>query len=278
MAVKKPQSKKDNLPVKWEDKLAQAAEEAAKSEEGSGGGTFFSVKSGVLSYGDAPIPGNQMAVIILDTIFENVFYDGAYDPDTPQGPLCFSFGRVQDDMVPHTIVTDAGTEQHNECRGCPMNEFGSADTGKGKACRNTRRLALIPAGKFGRDGSFEIFDEQEHFESAQIAFMKLPVTSVKGYATFVKQVADALKRPPFGIITKIKVVPDVKTQFKVVFEPIENVPDELMEVIFARNTEAKSIIDFPYQPYEEVEQPKKQSRVPAKKVVAKKPVARKGKY
>ena len=49
-------------------------------------------------------------------------------------------------------------------------------------------------------------------------------------------------------MTKVKVVPDPKSQFKVVFEPIMNLPDELMSAIMQRHEEAKSTIDFPYQP------------------------------
>jgi hypothetical protein len=187
--------------------------------------------------------------------------------------MCFAFGREEKTLAPHQIVIDAGNQQCGAsglCDGCEMNEWGSADTGRGKACRNTRRLALIPAGTFNQAGKFELIEDDEHFESTAIGFMKLPVTSVKGYASFVKQVAGALRRPPFGIVTKVKVVPDPKSQFKVVFEPIINLPDELMGAIMKRHEEAKSTIDFPYQPNdEEVAPPPKRGSRAAQKPVAK---------
>lgn len=251
--------------IKWDEELAKQAEIVASMEANTGGGQFFSTKGGILSWQDAPLPGNQMAVIILDSIFENVYYEGRYDPDTPQSPTCFAFGRDEKTMRPHQIVIDAGNQQHDQCAGCPMNEFGSAETGRGKACRNTRRLAMIPAGTFNAAGKFELFEEEEHFASTAIGFMKLPVTSVKGYSSFVKQVAGALRRPPFGIVTKVKIVPDPKSQFKVVFEPIMIIPDELMGIIMQRHEEAKSIIDFPYQPNDEENAPAKRgSRAAAK--------------
>lgn len=256
--TKKATASKTTALVKWDEELAKQAEIAAGMEANTGGGQFFSLKSGILSWQDAPLPNNQMAVVILDSILENVFYEGKYDPDTPQGPTCFAFGRDEKDMAPHQIVIDGGTKMCGAsglCSGCEMNEWGSSDVGRGKACRNTRRLAMIPAGTFNQAGKFELIDDEEHFASTAIGFMKLPVTSVKGYASFVKQVAGALRRPPFGIVTKVKVVPDPKSQFKIVFEPIMNLPDELMSAIMQRHEEAKSTIDFPYRPNDEEQAP-----------------------
>ena len=124
--------------------------------------------------------------------------------------------------------------------------------GKGKACRNTRRLAMIAAGTLEK-GRFTMFDDLEHFEKSALAYMKLPVTSVKGYATFVKQIAGSLKRPPFAVFTKVKVVDDDKTQFKVTFEPLASAPNELIPVLKARHEEAKEAIEFPYIATEEEE-------------------------
>ena len=255
MATKKtaPPSKSTAI-AKWDEELAKQAEIASKMEENVGGGQFFSTKGGVLTWQDAPMPNNQMAVIVLDSVLENVFYEGRYDPDTPQSPVCFAFGRDEKTIQPHTIVIENGNSQAGAsglCAGCDHNQWGSADTGRGKACRNTRRLAMIPAGTFDQMGKFKIMDDPEHFQNASIGFMKLPVTSVKGYANFVKQVAGALRRPPFGIITKVRVIPDASTQFKVVFEPITEVPDDLMGTIMERHQEAESTIDFPYRPAEE---------------------------
>ncbi len=208
----------------WDEEMAKAAAAAAKMEEGAAGGQFFSVKGGQLTWADAPIRDNQIGVIIVDHILENVFYQGAYDADTPQSPSCFAFGREEKLMAPHKIVIEAGQQECGAsglCHGCEQNEFGTAETGKGKACRNTRRLALLSAGTWNEQGKFELVEDAEDaLAAASFAFLKLPVTSVKGYASFVQQLATTLKRPPFGIVTKIKVVPDKKTQFKVVFDAI----------------------------------------------------------
>lgn len=250
--VDEPEVKKPTTAiVKWEEELAKQAAVASGMEDSTATGQFFSTKSGILAFNDAPLPGNEMAVIILDAILENVFYEGKYDPDSPQGPTCFAFGRDEKAMAPHKVVFENETQQSGTCIDCPMNEWASAETGRGKACRNTRRLAMIPAGTFDRDGKFKAFEDEDHFASAGIAFMKLPVTSVKAYAAFVKQVAGALKRPPHAIFTRVKVVPDPKTQFKVLFEPLKEVPNDLLGSVMARHNEAQALIEFPYTPFDE---------------------------
>lgn len=274
MAARK---KPSTAVAKWDEELARQAEVAAKQEESTASGQFFSLRGGVLTFNDAPLPNNEVAVVILDHLLENVYYEGAYDPDDPSGPTCFAFGRSDDEMTPHQKVIDADQFQADACKDCPNNEWGSAETGRGKACRNTRRLALIPAGNFNsKTGEFEEFDDPEHYESAAIAFMKLPVTSVKGYAAFVKQIASALKRPPHGVFTKIKVVPDASTQFKVTFEALGQVPNELLGAIMPRHEEAQGVIEFPYELDSEREEPKKPTH--GKKAPTKKPARGRGKY
>lgn len=238
--------------VRWEEQLAKDADIAANMEANAGGGQFFSLKSGVLSWQDAPLPDNQMAVIVLDHIFETVYYAGEYDKDNPQGPVAFAFGREEATLTWHK---DSDPEFAGKlCKDSEVCQWGTAEKGRGKAAKETRRLALIPAGNFV-NGKFKLLDDEQHYLDTPVGYMKLPVTSVKGFAGFVKQVAGALRRPPHGIITKVKVIPDGKDQFKVLFEPIQNVPDELMGAIMKRREEVMQVIDFPYQPNEDREKP-----------------------
>jgi hypothetical protein len=257
---------KSKALMKWDEELAKQAEQSAAMEASAGGGQFFSLKSGVLSWQDAPLPNNQMAVIIVDHVMENVFYEGEYDSQNPMGPTCFAFGRDESKLAPHKVVVEAHNQQCGAsglCAGCPQNEWGSADKGRGKACKNTRRLALLPAGTFSQNGKLELINDDEHYASTPIGYLKLPVTSVKGFGGFVKQVAGTLRRPPHGIVTKVRVQPDGKDQFKVLFEPLVNVPDSLMGVIMKRHEETKSVIEFPYQP-NEAEPAAKRGAKPAK--------------
>jgi hypothetical protein len=66
-----------------------------------------------------------------------------------------------------------------------------------------------------------------------------------------------MKRPPLGVFTKIKVVPDANSQFKVTFEALGLVPNELMKAIMDRKPEAVSTIESPYKLGELEEKPVK---------------------
>lgn len=250
----------ENLPAQWDEELAKYAQAAAELEKGSGG-NFFGLKGGILTYDGAPVPNNKMCVVVLDAILENVYFEGAFDPDNPGSPKCYAYGREDATMAPHQTVVERGDAQHEKCAGCKQNAFGTAEQGKGKACRNTRRLAMIPAGTFNGE-KLTLFTKPEHFTSSGIAFMKLPVTSVKDYSAFVKQLAVVLKRPPFAVATIVTVVPDAKTQFKVTFQAHQELPSALIPTMMARHEEAKKSIDFPYPQFTD-EAPKKEK--PSKK-------------
>lgn len=243
--AKAPKKKSESTAVtNWQAELEAQAQVAAEMEKNTAGGQFFSFRNGILSFDDAPLPGNQAVIIILDSILEYTYYEGAYDPDDPQAPTAYAFGRDEDTI---RWSEDSSPEYAGElCKDSDINQWGSAETGRGKACKNSRRLAVIPAGTYNKKGDLEIFDDIDHFEKAQIAFMKLPVTSVKGYSTFVKQLAAVLKRPPHGVIARVSVVPDPKTQFRVLFEVIDKAPDEIMPTIMQRHEEAMAVIEFPY--------------------------------
>ena len=239
---------------------------AAKGEEYAGGervgGDFLSTQGGVLTFDGEALPGNQMIVVILDVVKERTFYAEKYDPSAEHSkpPVCYAFSRLtepEDEMAPHPSMQADLTyfqPQNDICLTCPNNEWGSSDTGKGKACSERRRMALLPAGfyakKPGTKGEYEasIMDEIEHYETADIAYLKIPVMSVKDYARYVIQLNSTHRRPPFGAITRVYIEPDPKSSFRVKFEVLELLPEELFDVIFARHEEAKQNIIFGYPP------------------------------
>jgi hypothetical protein len=275
--------KKDNLPANWEEQMMQDAEAAANMEARIGSSQFFSTKGGVLKYNDSPIPGNQMAVIVLDYVHEKTYYEDDYDPDNPASPVCFAFGRGDEqDLVPHA---DSADPQNDKCHGCEWNEFGSADRGQGKACKDARRLGLIAAGKLDGD-DWEISEDPEYYEAQQVALLRLPPTSLKAWATYVKKLKGAMGRPPYGVVTLIKVVPDEKNQFSITFDYLGKIPNEIGPTIMQMHSEAQEpgIIDFPYQAMtEQEEKPARGRRKPAggakkKRVAKKKSTRRARKY
>lgn len=237
MATKKTAAKKapGKALIPFEERLRQQAQVATAIEENVGsGGQMIGTRGGRLSFGGAEVPGNKMNVVIIDHVLENHLYEGRFDPETPQSPICFAFGRSENDMAPHE---NSAEPQHDACKGCPMNEWGSADTGSGKACKNVRRLALITE------------DQLDDVGSAQVAYLKVPVTSVKGWAGYVRQLSNTLERPPMGVVTEISLVPDPKSQFKMQFKLVEPIEDgDVLEALFEKQDVVSTEITFPYAP------------------------------
>lgn len=229
----------------WQDQLAAEAAEVAKMEASTSTGAFFKTKAGQLVWDEAPLPDNQMAVVILDSVFDTTYYEAEYDPDSPASPVAFALGRDEATLAWHE--TSDPRFAGKLCRESEVCQFGSAERGAGKAARESRRLAVVPAGKFDKTGKFLPFKKAEELETAPVGFLKVPPTSTKAYSAFVKQLAGSLKRPPHGIFTKVKLVPDPKTQFRFVFEPLMQVPDDLMPTVMNRREEAKLGIMQPYQ-------------------------------
>ena len=243
--AKKPTKAAGTAVANYDEQLAAMMQQEVETEKSvSTGGKFISTKGGQLSFDGNPMKGNEMYVVIVDHIFENAYYEGRFNPDNPQPPTCFAFGRSEAELIPHVNVIEAEQNPCDNCADCHMNQWGS--DGKGKACKNVRRLALIPAGHVNKKSEeLELYDA-DHFATAEIAYLKLPVTSTKGFSTYVKQVAQAYSKPVLGVITRVYITPDAKTQYKVNFEAIDEVPAELLGTLMQRRSMVTEEIDFPY--------------------------------
>lgn len=261
----KPPAVKSSKPgtavVSWAEKLANKAQEAA-SEERMSSASALSFRSGQLNISGQPVAGNALSVIVVGSVFENQYYDPAYDyePDSPRSPICFAFSKKEGDLAPHE---DSAIPQHEQCGMsgkpgcCEWNEFGSAEKGRGKACKNIRRLALISAAPL----------TPEAVRDGEILQAKLPVTSGPGWAQYVNMLAATYQRPPWAVITEIGAVPDPKTQFKVTFTFKGLISEDLLDVLEARHETTYDLLAIPYQANSEEEKP-----------VKKKPVAKARKF
>ena len=209
-------------------KMAVAVQEAEKPS-----GNWISFKGGILSFAGNPIKGNKIPVVVIHSVFENQLYKDRYDPNNQQPPICYAFGETDDDLKPHP---DSVAPQSENCHECPKNQWGSdPGGGKGKACKNVRRLAMIAAS------------DLENADKADVAIAKLPVTSVKNWSTFASQVANVLKLPPIAVIVEMSVEQDAKTQFQVNFQLMDKIEDgAVIQKLLARRRDTTPLVYAPY--------------------------------
>lgn len=239
----------------YDEELAAFAAQYADMEQNSTGSLqFISTKGGRLSFNGGEVPDGRMNVIVLDHRMENQMYDREFDADNPASPVCFAFGTNPEDMRPHE---NSSEPQSEACAGCPMNEFGSAERGKGKACKNIRRLAIIPEG------------ELDNVEDAAVAYLKVPVMSVKNWAGYVQQLGNIMKVPPFAVITEVSIVSDPKSQFRLEFKLVEQITSKpTVKLIMAKRESIQQELETSYQMFEAAEEPVQQKRnrpAPARK-------------
>lgn len=253
-----------NEIVNYDEAWAKAAQ-AAADQAPPVTSQFLSTRGGILSYGEEEMPGNQACVIVLDMIRENTFYAEKFDPDVPASPICYAFSRDRaEELAPHpSMQVDLSyfQPQSDTCGTCRWNEWGTADKGRGKACQNRVRLAIIPAGYYNvkrgsKDADLELYNDPTHFRKADIAHIKLPVTSGTHWWKYVSQISTQFRRPPHGVITRLWLEPHAKHQYEVHFEMVEEVPNELAQIIMARHEEASTAPLQGYQVPQEEEKPK----------------------
>ena len=244
----------------WEAKMAESAVVAAKVEANAVARPFFNT-NGQLKFQGAVL-AQGAPIIILDQIPANLYYAGSYDPNNPAPPDCYALGRFdaegnvvgvdtwdgRTELAPHKDCTG---RKHTDCATCPLNAFKSADNGKGKACQNTRRLAVIQAGTMQAKGQFEPFTKADQIEGSELAYVKVPVTSVKTLSKVVKDTATVLERPIWSMFTLLTSIPNPKggfPQFVQQYEVLQTIPNQLMDAVYKRVQEAQEDITFPFAP------------------------------
>lgn len=213
-------------------RLEAERERQAEAAKGlSSKGSFITFKNANLKVDGVQVPNNTADIRVLAAIGERAYYEGAYDPDTPQVPVCYAL----DDDAPHA---EASNPQNDVCATCPKNKWGSApprpgDTkpGKGKACREGARIIVVPAGV--------------PLKSAPMYTAKIPVTSLGAITQFSGRV-QASQKLTGEFIATLSVAEDKKSFFKVGLAIKEHTPDMDMLLLLDRQVEAMQLALEPY--------------------------------
>lgn len=220
--------------VNWDAEFAEYQKQSKAGITVGAQGKFLSFKNG-LAYNGVELEDDEVRCVIVGWTHHNQFYDPntPYDADNPTTPICYSFGQDPAEMAPDSHSPD---KQHADCASCPFNQFESARQGKGKACKNTFRLALIAESDLDSIGSPEVI------------YASIPPKSLKNFAKYIAQDLDKYSRPHWAVVTLLKRVPDSKAQFVVTFECVEIIKDsklfQPLKDLYAQTMEG---IEFPYE-------------------------------
>lgn len=142
-----------NLPAHFKKRSGSLNAEALSGLGGGGypvisikGKVFAVVKGGERTVlpnpkdPDSPATSIDAVIVRMNAGTAKVFYLKGYDPESSekQKPDCYS----NDGVAP---ASDSANAQSKKCATCVHNQFGSARQGKGKACADSKRLAIATA-------------------------------------------------------------------------------------------------------------------------------------
>jgi hypothetical protein len=217
VAVKKAASA--NIVSIKEALQAQAADMGNRTAPGSGNTIRVTQDKQFLLPDGTKTPG-PLQLVIVDFVSKHTFFEDAFDPKNITPPACFAIGTNPLKLVPSK---NSPVVQSTDCSGCPMNQFGSAGTGK--ACKNSRYMAVLPP---------------DADESTPLWTLATSPTACKDFDGFVGQVSRVFQMPPIGVITTVGFDAN-KTYAKLTFT--EPVPNPNVADHFARQEEARAMLN-----------------------------------
>lgn len=186
-------------------------------------GYNISLKGKVFTLPDGKSSPGPMDCIILDYRAYNSYYKGAYNAQKPEAPICFALGTNLKQMTPSENVKE---QQHTDCESCAFNQYNSATNGgKGKACKNQRRIAVVPV---------------EAKPDTQPWVITVSPTGIKSFEAYRTRLDEAGKIP---IETIVKISFDPNQAFPQLVFSDEELHDKSLEMLWGLRERAATLLD-----------------------------------
>ena len=188
-------------------------------------GHRISVKGKVFTLPTGEQSEGPLEAIILDWRSVNMYYTGIYNPSDPKPPACFAIAKNKADLKPSPHCSDPQADSCDE-EVCPFNKWGSAPGGgKGKACKNTYRLAVVSA---------------DATEKTPVWTLEVSPTGVTGFDNFVTNLKSQYGMLPLQVVVAIAF--DTTAAYpKLVFGEFK--PHNAIELAFTLREAAKPLLD-----------------------------------
>lgn len=227
----------DQLPAELHAMLAEAAKEKAAAETNSDNIPFLSLKGKRFTLNEEKL-GTELDVVILADLYDNSYYDRPYKEGVQVPPACFAINSAHDALAPHEA---SPVKQSDDCATCPKNEWGSSQngSGKGKACRNGRRLLVAPYIR--TTGAVSM---------GELAIVNLAPTTLTSYSEYLRKLPKVgLPLPPmpmFAVATHLS-FDDDRAYPVLKFEKIDNLTDpNVLGTIMSQQPKFLEVISTPY--------------------------------
>lgn len=167
---------------------------------------------------------DRVSGIIVDFIAKKAWYPNPYDKDNIVPPHCFGL-----DFVAHSALEPSENSPERQCETCatcPKNAFGSAENGKGKACKDSYVLALL-----GPDAE----------EGSPLMTLEISATGIKPFEKYVRDLARETGKAPYAFVTEFFMDDSVDYASVRCGFPTEASPERVMMAL-SRREEAATLL------------------------------------
>ena len=189
--------------------------------------------------------------IVLNFSFLKTFYTRKYKEGEALLPDCFAVSLDADQKLwaPHA---NAYAPQAMNCDACEHNKWGTADDGdgKGKACRDQRRLVVLAADSF-KSGALGL-------EDATLGVMELPPTSIKNWKKYYNDMRVAYGVDSFAYVTKFTL--DENVDYPVVKYSLHKFVDSREMLLALKAKVTKEALEMALRPYPKEDEPRPETK------------------
>jgi hypothetical protein len=175
--------------------------------------------------------------VIVDFVSFNTLYEEIFDPDDITPPDCFAIGTDISTISPHETVLEP---QSDKCATCAKNQWGSARRGKGKACGNNYKLAVLPP---------------DANPDTPLQILKVSPTARRAFEAYVAGLLRTYQAPPRAFVTEISL--DPATDYPSLRFGNPELNADLFALAQSRLEEARTLLNTPPEARVVDEQPKK---------------------
>lgn len=145
---------------------------------------------------------DELEVVIVDFVYRNEFYLGAFNRKDIKPPACFAINANSNALTPS--AKSPMKQSDGSCEDCQQNEYGSSPQGDGKACKNTVYMAVLPTNAV---------------QESPIWTVKSSPTAIRHFNSYVSKIARTVNAPISAVTTRIFFDP-ASTFASLRFEPL----------------------------------------------------------
>jgi hypothetical protein len=231
----------------WEEELkAKAA--MARSKEVVGV-PRITHKNGILKLDGKKVDGNKITLLIVDYIFTKSYFETGYKDGESSTPVCYAYAdKLAGDkgMKPHAAVLEKD-RQSESCDNCEHNAFGTALQGRGKRCRDDRKLlCLVQSRDADRD--------PEAVRTCEMRTTNVPPSSLKSWAGLLAGIEEV---SPTGAIQSVAVELTTEAQdqaYTLEWTIKDRLDGETVQALLARAEVSQSLLFAPWPKLEKKEE------------------------